>query len=173
MLTYRAFLESTEDDLENIRSKIAGALADANYEAGAEDWREQVMDDNGNFDEDDAKEACRDAYDATPFDELLSAYLDFDDSLSVCGPEEKLLLYKKFPWAIEDVLDPTKDFTLQQQFTLVKHKPEFVKYIKTPFEPVQEYILRTRPDLVGKIQNLDPTLKAKYSHEVGLGGVDL
>lgn len=37
----------------------------------------------------------------------------------------------------------------------------------------QEYILKHRPDLASKIENLDPELKAKYQHEVGLGHVDL
>jgi hypothetical protein len=38
---------------------------------------------------------------------------------------------------------------------------------------MQEYIIQNSPDLIGKIQNLDPELKAKYSHEVELGNIDL
>jgi hypothetical protein len=38
---------------------------------------------------------------------------------------------------------------------------------------VQRYVLKKRPDLIGKIQNLHPTLKAKCQHEVELSRVDL
>jgi hypothetical protein len=37
----------------------------------------------------------------------------------------------------------------------------------------QELIIQKRPDLIGKIKNLDPSLKAKYQHEDELGQVDL
>jgi hypothetical protein len=38
---------------------------------------------------------------------------------------------------------------------------------------MQEYICKTRPDLVGRIENLDPDLAEKYSHEKELGNIDL
>jgi hypothetical protein len=37
----------------------------------------------------------------------------------------------------------------------------------------QEYICQHRPDLIGKIEHLDPELAKKYSHEQELGKVDL
>ena len=38
---------------------------------------------------------------------------------------------------------------------------------------IQNYVCYHRPDLIGKIRHLDPKLKAKYSHELELSGVDL
>ena len=37
----------------------------------------------------------------------------------------------------------------------------------------QEFIIRNRPDLIGRIQHLHKSLEAKYRHEVGLGKVDI
>jgi hypothetical protein len=38
---------------------------------------------------------------------------------------------------------------------------------------MQAYICKHRPDLIGKIKDLDPSLKAKYQHELELSQVDL
>lgn len=38
---------------------------------------------------------------------------------------------------------------------------------------VQKYIVRTRPDLIGRIEHLESSLKKKYWHEAELAGVDL
>jgi hypothetical protein len=38
---------------------------------------------------------------------------------------------------------------------------------------MQEYVVQHRPDLIGKIKNLDPELAKKYQHEQELGEVDL
>jgi uncharacterized protein Usg len=38
---------------------------------------------------------------------------------------------------------------------------------------IQDTVIKKRPDLIGEIEDLNSTLKAKYSHEVELGEVDL
>lgn len=38
---------------------------------------------------------------------------------------------------------------------------------------VQEYIIQHRPDLIGKIQNLEPSVREKYQHEEELSHEDL
>ena len=43
----------------------------------------------------------------------------------------------------------------------------------TMYRGTQEFVLQQRSDLVGKIKDLFPDLKAKYSHELELAGVDL
>ena|ERR1035437_1919021 len=38
---------------------------------------------------------------------------------------------------------------------------------------VQEYIIEKRPDLISKIENLDPSLKIGHKHELGLSGIEI
>lgn len=38
---------------------------------------------------------------------------------------------------------------------------------------MQEYIIQIRPDLIGRIRNLKPSIRRKYQHEDELAGVDL
>ena len=38
---------------------------------------------------------------------------------------------------------------------------------------LQDFVCRHRPDLINQIRDLDPELKAKYEHEVGLSKVDV
>lgn len=40
-------------------------------------------------------------------------------------------------------------------------------------EETQEWVIRKRPDLIGKIPNLRRRLKEKYAHELGISKVDL
>ena len=37
----------------------------------------------------------------------------------------------------------------------------------------QDFVCRNRPDLISQIPNLDPDLKAKYRHELGLNATDI
>lgn len=66
-----------------------------------------------------------------------------------------------------------KTLTPKMQEFVVHEDPSLIEYIQDPSAEVQEYVCQHRPDLVGKIKNLDPGLKAKYQHEEELGRTDL
>jgi hypothetical protein len=86
---------------------------------------------------------------------------------------------KKLLSIYAETIDDAEDFNefnplaLSEEWTLVKGNPADIDCVKRPPKEMQEYVIKLRPDLVGKIRNLDPTIKAKYSHEDQLGKVDL
>lgn len=61
----------------------------------------------------------------------------------------------------------------EKKWLLIRGNPENIQVIKNPTRTMQAYVIRRRPDLIGKIDNLDPDLKAKYWHEEELGHADL
>lgn len=64
-------------------------------------------------------------------------------------------------------------FSEDFKWKLLRLNPESITVINQPTKEMQEYVIKHRPDLIGEIDDLDPELKAKYQHEVGLGQVDL
>jgi hypothetical protein len=56
---------------------------------------------------------------------------------------------------------------------VTKNLVTIFNYMEWMPKRIQEYIISKRPDLIGEIWELDPELKAKYSHEYELGQVDL
>lgn len=70
-------------------------------------------------------------------------------------------------------LSKSSSLTDTFKWELLRANPESIKVIGKPSIDMQEYVIKTRPDLIGEIENLDPSLKTKYSHEVGVGNVDL
>ena len=69
----------------------------------------------------------------------------------------------------------SKAFTVipKMQKAMLEDDINNVKKLKNLDKDLQEYVLKRRPDLVSEIDGLDPEIARKYSHEVGMGGVDL
>ena len=62
------------------------------------------------------------------------------------------------------------DDTLGNGFKMGIDKP--IPGLSTMCPEAQEIVIQKRPDLICEIRNLDPFLKAKYWHEVGLSAID-
>ena len=71
------------------------------------------------------------------------------------------------------ILKGSKYLPDEHKWLLLKGNPENIEIIGQPTLGMQEYVIRLRPDLIGKIDGLDPGLKAKYGHEADLGKIDL
>lgn len=91
------------------------------------------------------------------------------------GPamEDPTGMYEEY-WCIngkdmEDAGDKEKWMLLKAN---IPRNLEILNQIRMTPE-MQEYILQHRPDLANQIDDLDPDLKAKYQHEVGLSNADL
>jgi hypothetical protein len=169
--------------LDNLRDKMIDIIVemdwdcngDSYYEMAREQHDEAFPDEEYEPDSDDALTVCRAQYEDETLEKLTTTYLEaVDETAEKLTPQERLLLYTTFPWTISMVDgDPTRGFSFEEIFDLVKHNPENVEYVTFTPTAIQEYILKTRPDLVGKLQNFDKSLKVKYQHEKELGNVDL
>jgi hypothetical protein len=55
----------------------------------------------------------------------------------------------------------------------IRQNPKNISRYKHSTAKIQEWVIKQRPDLIGRIPNLKPKLKVKYQHELELGKVDL
>jgi hypothetical protein len=65
------------------------------------------------------------------------------------------------------------DLTPEEELLLIKYKPEGIIRFNEPFPATQEYIFTHRPDLTGKVKNVDLNLRKRFSHELNLDKVQI
>jgi hypothetical protein len=59
------------------------------------------------------------------------------------------------------------------QRAMILDDPENIKKIKNPSRVIQEYIITKRPDLMDKINNLDPKMREKYLYHLNQGDIEI
>ena len=59
------------------------------------------------------------------------------------------------------------------KWAMLKDDVGNIRLISDPNKRMQEYVLERRPDLIGEIDDLDPSLEVKFRHEKDLSQVDL
>lgn len=71
----------------------------------------------------------------------------------------------------EKIVNVTQD---DYKWLILKGDPESIKaFPKGANKDMQEYLFKTRPDLISYVQNIDPELAQKYSHELQISKTDI
>ena len=62
----------------------------------------------------------------------------------------------------------------EDKWLILKGDPDSIKaFPRGSTKEMQEYIIKTRPDLTEKIHNLDPELRKKYKQELNTAGIEI
>ena len=85
----------------------------------------------------------------------------------------RAVLHGAKTWDLLSFYGPGYYLSEKDERTVVREEPEYIEHVHFPMPDMQEYVVQKRPDLISKIKNLNPALKAKYRHEEELGHADL
>ena len=156
MLTYRQFLVENETDFVQEVMKYAMRLGITQKDLQSNPAK--IADAIYYFVTHVVKERCPEAEPILKrYDSKHNAWRDYCAYVYAC------------PYSLEDKMGWLKEEGVTDTlFDILNYSG-----VRTMPVEIQEYIIQHRPDLINKIQGLDPELKAKYRHEDELGNTDL
>ena len=67
----------------------------------------------------------------------------------------------------------SSDKTERDLIGLLQDDINNIVYFKNPSLKIQRYVIKHRPDLIKYINNLNPILKKKHAHEIGLSDIEI
>ena len=76
-------------------------------------------------------------------------------------------------WYIRGISSTDRPITKALKWKFLKADPECLGTLGKLSKDMQEWVCKTRPDLIGKIPDLHPDIARKYQHELELSHADL
>ena len=89
------------------------------------------------------------------------------------GPAVTCLDGSCFYWLDNKNIKNTIDIPEKTKWLLLNGNLENIEAINNPTIEMQKLVITQRPDLIKKIDNLDPKLKEKYKNELNLAGIEI
>ena len=158
MITYKQFLNENESSIEmGLYSKLKAACEDNEMDAREDERGGAAIDNDNEYDRRNRGVVKQIG------DELKQrySYRNITELIEVCIRE------------LDRVEWENLNLTPEEELLLIKYKPEGIVRFDKPSTMTQEYIFTHRPDLSGKIKNVDPNLRKRFSHELNLDKVEV
>jgi hypothetical protein len=181
MKSYRQYLNENlvDQKLEEVRSKIIDDLVDRNLSAAPDMYIGLYKDSvdkekHEPFDMRDVVKYCKDQYKEYDLEGIFKEYVEVtEERIPILTVRDLITIFESIPRAMKMLKNPTEDFKFKEIVELIKYNIELVQYMRNVPVQIQEYVIKNRPDLINKIQNLDPGLAKEYKYELGLSGIEI